>query len=79
MSSTYAGRGYEFDVLAAVVLGGTTFAGGRGGVGGTTAAVLVLFTVFNLVSLAGLAFPVQLVVKGAIIIVASAAYEAIKR
>jgi ribose transport system permease protein len=79
VSSTYAGRGYEFDVLAAVVLGGTTFAGGRGGIGGTIAAVLVLFIAFNLVSLAGLQFPAQLLVKGAIIIVASAAYEAIKR
>jgi ribose/xylose/arabinose/galactoside ABC-type transport system permease subunit len=79
VSSTYAGRGYEFDVLAAVVLGGTTFAGGRGGVGGTIAGVLMLFVAFNLVSLAGLPFSAQLVVKGAIIIAASAAYEAIKR
>jgi ribose/xylose/arabinose/galactoside ABC-type transport system permease subunit len=79
VSSTYAGRGYEFDVLAAVVLGGTTFAGGRGGVGGTIAGVLMLFVAFNLVSLAGLPFSAQLVVKGAIIITASAAYEAIKR
>lgn len=79
VSSTYAGRGYEFDVLAAVVLGGTTFAGGHGGVGGTTAAVLVLFIAFNLVSLAGLPFPAQLLLKGAIIIIASAAYEAIKQ
>jgi len=79
VSSTYAGRGYEFDVLAAVVLGGTTFTGGRGGIAGTVAGVLVLFIAFNFVSLAGLPFAAQLVVKGAIIIGASAAYEAIKR
>lgn len=79
VSSTYAGRGYEFDVLAAVVLGGTTFAGGRGGAGGTLAGVFVLFVAFNLVNLVGLPFAAQLVVKGAIIIAASAAYESLRR
>ena len=60
--------GLEFDVLAAVVLGGTTFAGGRGGVGGTLAGVLVLFIALNLANVAGLPFAMQLVIKGAIII-----------
>ena len=32
VSSNFAGQGFEFDALAAVVLGGTTFQGGRGGV-----------------------------------------------
>lgn len=79
VSSTYAGRGYEFDVLAAVVLGGTTFAGGRGGAGGTLAGVFVLFVAFNLVNVAGLAFWAQLALKGLIIIAASAAYEGLRR
>jgi ribose transport system permease protein len=79
VSSTYAGRGYEFDVLAAVVLGGTTFAGGRGGAGGTLAGVFVLFIAFNLVNMAGLAVSAQLILKGLIIIAASAAYEGLRR
>ncbi|HKY95332.1 MAG TPA: ABC transporter permease [Kiloniellales bacterium] len=79
VSSTYAGRGYEFDVLAAVVLGGTTFAGGRGGAGGTLAGVFVLFVAFNLVNIAGLAIWAQLALKGFIIIAASAAYEGLRR
>jgi ribose/xylose/arabinose/galactoside ABC-type transport system permease subunit len=79
VSSTYAGRGLEFDVLAAVVLGGTTFAGGRGGVGGTVAGVFVLFIAFNLANLIGLPFHAQLALKGAIIIAASAAYESLRR
>jgi ribose/xylose/arabinose/galactoside ABC-type transport system permease subunit len=79
VSSTYAGRGLEFDVLAAVVLGGTTFAGGRGGVGGTVAGVFVLFVAFNLANLMGLPFHAQLALKGAIIIAASAAYESLRR
>lgn len=74
VSSTFAGRGLEFDALAAVVLGGTTFAGGRGGVGGTVAGVLVLFLAFNLVNIAGLNYNVQRIVAGVIIIAASAAY-----
>jgi ribose transport system permease protein len=79
VSSTYAGRGYEFDVLAAVVLGGTTFRGGEGGVGGTLAGVLVLLIAFNIVNLLGLPFATQLGLKGVIIILASAAYEGLRR
>lgn len=78
VSSTFAGRGLEFDVLAAIVLGGTTFEGGRGGVGGTVAGVLVLVLAFNLVNVAGLDFNMQLVVKGAIVIAASALYGALR-
>src|SRR3989442_1250883 len=74
VSSTFAGRGFEFDALAAVVLGGTTFEGGRGGVGGTVAGLLVLFVAFNLVNILGLNYNVQRLVAGVIIIVASAAY-----
>ncbi len=78
VSSTYTGRGYEFDVLAAVVLGGTTFEGGRGGIGGTIAGLFVLVIALNLVNLVGLSFYAQLIVKGAIIIAASAAYESMR-
>lgn len=75
VSGSLAASGYEFDVLAAVVLGGTAFEGGRGGVGGTLAGVLILFLAFNLVNIAGLNYHSQLIVKGAIIIAASAAYR----
>lgn len=79
VSSTYVGRGLEFDVLAAVVLGGTTFEGGRGGIGGSIAGVFVLFVAFNLVNILGLSFYAQLSVKGAIIIAVSAAYAYLRR
>jgi ribose transport system permease protein len=74
VSSTSVGEGLEFQVLAAVVLGGTTFEGGRGGVAGTVAGVLVLVMAFNLVNIVGLSYHLQLVVMGAIIILASALY-----
>jgi ribose/xylose/arabinose/galactoside ABC-type transport system permease subunit len=79
VSGTNPGQGYEFDVLAAVVLGGTTFAGGRGGVGGTFAGVLVLFIALNLANVAGFPFAVQLCIKGFIIIAASAAHSWVGR
>jgi ribose/xylose/arabinose/galactoside ABC-type transport system permease subunit len=79
VSSTFAGRGLEFDVLAAVVLGGTTFQGGRGGIAGTIAGVFVLLIAFNLVNIVGLNYNAQLIVKGVIIIVASAAYAYLKQ
>jgi ribose/xylose/arabinose/galactoside ABC-type transport system permease subunit len=74
VSSTSVGQGLEFQVLAAVVLGGTTFEGGRGGIAGTVAGVLVLVMAFNLVNIVGLSYHLQLVVMGAIIILASALY-----
>jgi ribose/xylose/arabinose/galactoside ABC-type transport system permease subunit len=74
VSSTFTGRGFEFDALAAIVLGGTVFSGGRGTVIGTVAGTLVLFIAFNLVNIVGLNYNLQLVLKGAIIIMASAAY-----
>jgi ribose/xylose/arabinose/galactoside ABC-type transport system permease subunit len=67
VSSTFAGQGFEFDVLAAVILGGTTFEGGRGGIAGTVAGVLILATAFTLVNILGLDFDIGLLVKGGII------------
>jgi ribose/xylose/arabinose/galactoside ABC-type transport system permease subunit len=79
VSSTFTGRGFEFDALAAIVLGGTVFSGGRGTVVGTVAGTLVLFIAFNLVNILGLNYNLQLVLKGAIIVLASAAYARLGR
>jgi len=74
VSSTFTGRGFEFDALAAIVLGGAVFSGGRGTIIGTVAGTLVLFIAFNLVNILGFNYNLQLVLKGSIIILASAAY-----
>jgi ribose/xylose/arabinose/galactoside ABC-type transport system permease subunit len=79
VSSTFTGRGFEFDALAAIVLGGTLFSGGRGSVVGTLAGTLVLFIAFNLVNILGFNYNLQLVLKGAIIVLASAAYARLGR
>jgi ribose/xylose/arabinose/galactoside ABC-type transport system permease subunit len=79
VSSPAAGQDYVFDALAAVVLGGTTFEGGRGGILGTVAGVLILIVAFNLVNILGLNFNVQLIVKGGIIIGAATLYRLLQR
>ena len=79
VSSAFAGQAYTFDALAAVLLGGTTFQGGRGGVVGTLAGVLILVVAFNLVNILGLNFNLQLVIEGVIIIMAATLYRLINR
>jgi len=79
VSTTTSGRGFELDTLAAIVLGGTVFEGGRGSAAATVAGVLVLFVAFNIVNILGLNFNLQLVVKGLIVIVASAIYFRLDR
>lgn len=74
-ADNYLGRGYELDSIAAVVIGGTSFAGGSGGIGGTVVGVLLLTMLFNIVLLLSLPIEYQLVVKGVVIIAAMALYS----
>ena len=53
--------------LAAVVLGGTSFGGGRGGVLGIVAGALVITYLANLLRGMGVAQPFQLVIQGLIV------------
>jgi ribose/xylose/arabinose/galactoside ABC-type transport system permease subunit len=41
------GQGYEFDAIAAVVVGGTSFAGGQGSLSGTLLGALLIETLNN--------------------------------
>src|SRR5438876_4921371 len=75
----YIGTGFDLNSIAAVVIGGTSFAGGRGGVGGTIAGVLLMTALGNIVLLAGLSEPYQLVVNGVVIVAAVALYALAKR
>jgi ribose/xylose/arabinose/galactoside ABC-type transport system permease subunit len=71
----YLGRGFDLDSVAAVVAGGTTFAGGKGGLVGTIAGVLLITILNNLVLMLNLGVQYQLAVKGAVIIAAVAMYS----
>jgi ribose transport system permease protein len=69
-SSPLVGESTPLDAAAAVLLGGTSFLGGVGGVTGTAAAVLFIGTLQNGLSIAGVSSFWQQVVTGAILIVA---------
>lgn len=65
-----AAEGLELDAIAAVVLGGTSLFGGRGGVLGTFIAVMLLQVLRNLFNLLGLGSFYQMTVTGIIIVFA---------
>ncbi len=65
-----AAQGLELDAIAAVVLGGTSLFGGRGGVVGTFVAVMLLQVLRNLFNLLGLGSFYQMTVTGVIIVLA---------
>lgn len=62
--------GLEFDAIAAVVIGGTSFTGGRGSLQRTVIGALIIAIVNNGLTLLNVERDVQLVIKGFIIIVA---------
>lgn len=66
-SSTH-GTLYELDSIAAVVVGGTLLAGGRGTIFGTVIGVLIFTTLTNIFTQNNLPLSVQQIAKGAIII-----------
>nr|WP_235421192.1 ABC transporter permease [Erwinia oleae] len=62
--------GFELDVIAAVVVGGASLAGGRGNVINTLIGVFILSMISNLMNLMNISGYNQQVVKGVIIIIA---------
>ena len=68
-TATY-GMGIELDVIAAVVLGGTSLAGGTGSVLMTVGGVLLIGVMNNGLGLLNVPIEMQLIAKGLIIIVA---------
>lgn len=65
-----AGTGYELDVIASVVIGGTSLSGGRGSVWGTLVGTLLIGIINNAMNLLHISSNYQMVVKGAIIVAA---------
>ena len=64
------GVGYELDAIAAVVIGGTALAGGRGSIVGTVTGTLVLGLLTNVLRLHMVDSNIELMIKAVIIIVA---------
>jgi ribose transport system permease protein len=65
-----AGQGYELDAIAAVVLGGTSLAGGLGSIMGTVTGALIIGILNNALNLMNVSSYYQLLVKGMVILVA---------
>jgi putative xylitol transport system permease protein len=63
-----AGVAYELDAIAAVVIGGTSLAGGVGTLTGTLFGALIIGTINNGLDLMGVSSYYQQIVKGAIIV-----------
>ncbi len=68
VGDNWVGGTYTLDSIAAVAIGGTSLAGGRGGVATTIAGVLILSVLYNLLLLLGVIYFWQEVVKGVIIL-----------
>ncbi|WP_394833448.1 ABC transporter permease [Pendulispora rubella] len=69
-ASPIAGNFYELDAIAAVVIGGTSLAGGKATVVGTVLGVLTFAVIFNLLTLLDMRIEIQQIVKGIIIFAA---------
>jgi ribose transport system permease protein len=67
-AQTVAGTGYELDVIAAVVIGGTSLNGGRGSVWGTLIGALLIAVLNQGMVLLGINVYYQGLVKGLILL-----------
>lgn len=65
-----AGTGYELDAIAAVVLGGSSLAGGKGRIMGTLIGALILGFLNNGLNLLGVSSYYQMIVKAVVILLA---------
>jgi len=71
MAGTYSfGRGWELDVIAAVVVGGTSFTGGVGTIWGTLVGVIFMGVITNGMTLLNFDIYTQYVVKAVIVFLA---------
>jgi ribose/xylose/arabinose/galactoside ABC-type transport system permease subunit len=64
------GAGFEFDVIIAVILGGTTLAGGEGSIIGMVIGALIVGVISNGLNLMGVLTFYQSIIKGAILVAA---------
>lgn len=78
-ASTVAAKGYELDFITAVALGGTSMAGGSGGIIGTMLGSLFLAIMNNGLDMINVASFYQYVIKGLILIIAVCLDTILKR
>ena len=67
-ASPVSGNLYELDAIGAVVIGGTSLAGGRASIVGTFLGVLTFALIFSLMTQLNLSTEIQQVIKGSIVL-----------
>jgi ribose/xylose/arabinose/galactoside ABC-type transport system permease subunit len=77
-ADNWLGNGYELNAIAAVVIGGTAFEGGKGSQIGTIGGVLILTVLFNLVLMLQFDEEARRIVKGLVILLSVALYSRLK-
>jgi ribose/xylose/arabinose/galactoside ABC-type transport system permease subunit len=77
-ADSWLGIGYELNAIAAVVIGGTAFEGGKGSQIGTVAGVLILTVLFNLVLMLQFDEEARRIVKGLVILTSVALYARLR-
>jgi ribose/xylose/arabinose/galactoside ABC-type transport system permease subunit len=70
----WVGQGYELDSIVACVIGGVSLKGGRGSVAGALTGAAIIMVIANEVLLFGLPIQIQIIIKGAVIVIAAALY-----
>jgi ribose transport system permease protein len=68
VGTSTVGLNYELDAIAAVIIGGTAMAGGRGTVWGTVVGAVTLGVINNMLNMVGISTYLQGTVKGLVII-----------
>jgi len=68
VGSSTLGINYELDAIAAVIIGGTSMAGGRGTIWGTVVGAITLGVINNMLNMVGISPYLQGTVKGLVII-----------
>jgi ribose transport system permease protein len=64
------GQGDELNAIAAVIIGGTSFSGGEGGIWGTLIGALIIAIILNILNLLGVPAYGQFIARGMVILVA---------
>jgi len=73
-TSLTLGEEYMLNSLAAVVIGGTNFGGGRGGIAGSIAGSLLLLMIFSILTMLNVGYAGRLITRGTILAGAVAFY-----
>jgi ribose transport system permease protein len=70
VAAATSGNLYEFEAITAVVVGGTSLAGGKGRIVGTVVGAIILYIVLNMMIMLNISPYLSLAVKGAVILFA---------